>query len=131
MFNHLLLIPWGSFRGRKEEKWGSFWGRDHFGVDLGIISGFTIFSGSGSFRGLHSTPFVLPDHTPDLRPIIISGVKMLNFIKPRSRRLGGFLLRLRFILFFFRFVGNYIQTSADDVPLGQLSSPDDVIISQL
>ena len=34
-------------------------------------------------------------------------------------------------LVFFRFVGNYIQTSADDVPLGQLSSPDDVIISQL
>ena len=28
-------------------------------------------------------------------------------------------------------LGNYIQTSADDVPLGQLSSPDDVIISQL
>ena len=33
-------------------------------------------------------------------------------------------------LVFFRFVGNYIQTSSD-VPLGQLSSPDDVIISQL
>ena len=51
-------------------------------------------------------------------------------VKPRSRRLGGFLLCLRFI-FFFRVVGNYIQTSADEVPLGQLSSPDDVIISQL
>ena len=49
-------------------------------------------------------------------------------VKPRSCRVGGFLLCLRFI-FFFRFVGNYIQTSADDVPLGQLSSPDDVIIS--
>ena len=34
-------------------------------------------------------------------------------------------------LVFFRFVDNYIQTSADDVPLGQLSLPDDVIISQL
>ena len=44
MFNHHSLIPWGSFRGRQEEKWGSFRGRDHFGVDLGIISG------SGSFR---------------------------------------------------------------------------------
>ena len=39
------MIPWGSFRGRQEEKWDSFWGRfgdhsrvgDHFGV--GIISG--------------------------------------------------------------------------------------------
>ena len=31
MFNHHSIIPWGSFRGRKEEKWGSFRGRDHFG----------------------------------------------------------------------------------------------------
>ena len=31
MFNHNSLIPWGSFRGRQEEKWGSFRGRDHFG----------------------------------------------------------------------------------------------------
>ena len=30
MFNHHSLIPWGSFRGRQEEKWGSFRGRDHF-----------------------------------------------------------------------------------------------------
>ena len=45
MFNHHSLIPWGSFRGRQEEKWGSFRGRsgdhfrvgDHFGV--GISSG--------------------------------------------------------------------------------------------
>ena len=45
MFNYHSLIPWGSFRGRQEEKWGSFPGRfgdhfrvgDHFGV--GIISG--------------------------------------------------------------------------------------------
>ena len=45
MFPHHSLIPWGSFRGRQEEKWGSFRGRfgdhfrvgDHFGV--GIISG--------------------------------------------------------------------------------------------
>ena len=45
MFNYHSLIPWGSFRGRQEEKWGSFRGRfgdhfrvgDHFGV--GIISG--------------------------------------------------------------------------------------------
>ena len=41
----ILGDPWGSFRGRQEEKWGSFQGRygdhfrvgDHFGV--GIISG--------------------------------------------------------------------------------------------
>ena len=45
MFNYHSLIPWGSFRGRQEEKWGSFRGWDHFLVDLGIISG------SGSFRG--------------------------------------------------------------------------------
>ena len=32
MFRHHSLIPWGSFRGRQEEKWGSFRGRDHFGV---------------------------------------------------------------------------------------------------
>ena len=38
---HHSLIPWGSFRGRQEEKWVSFRGQgrfgDHFGV--GIISG--------------------------------------------------------------------------------------------
>ena len=45
-------------------------------------------------------------------------------IKPRSRRLGGFLLCLRFIFSFF--VGNYIQTSADDVIISQLQA-----ISQL
>ena len=45
MFNHDCLNPRGSFRGRQEEKWGSFRGQfgdhfrvgDHFGV--GIISG--------------------------------------------------------------------------------------------
>ena len=31
MFNYHSPIPWGSFRGRQEEKWGSFRGRDHFG----------------------------------------------------------------------------------------------------
>ena len=46
MFNHHSLIPWGSFRGRQEEKWGSFRGRDHFGVDLGIISELRIISGA-------------------------------------------------------------------------------------
>ena len=35
--NHHSIIPWGSFRGRKQETWGSFRGWDHFGV--GIISG--------------------------------------------------------------------------------------------
>ena len=56
MFNHHSLMPWGSFRGRQEEKWGSFRGWDHFGVDLGIISWLGIISESGSFRGLYSTP---------------------------------------------------------------------------
>ena len=55
--------------------------------------------------------------------------KLTNFpgqtiIKPRSRRLGGFLICLRF--FFFCFVCNYIQTSADDVIISQLQA-----ISQL
>ena len=62
--------------------------------------------------------------------ILPINLKIPIIVKLRSRRLGGFLLCLRFI-FFFRFVSNYIQTSADDVPLGQLSSPDDVINSQL
>ena len=30
-------ITWGSFRGQRENKWGSFGGRGHFGI--GIISG--------------------------------------------------------------------------------------------
>ena len=55
MFNHDSLIPWESFRGRQEEKWGSSRGRDHFVVNLGIILGLGIISGSGSFRGLYST----------------------------------------------------------------------------
>ena len=49
-------------------------------------------------------------------------------VKPRSRRLGGFLLCLRFIIFFFSFVGEQTQTPG---PLGQLLSPNDVSISQL
>ena len=48
----------------------------------------------------------------------------MAFVKPRSRRLGGFLICLRFIIIFF--VGNYIQTSADDVIISQLQA-----ISQL
>ena len=47
-----------------------------------------------------------------------------SIVKPSSRRLGGYLLCLRFI--FFSFVGNYIQTSADDVIISQL-----LAISQL
>ena len=46
MFNYHSLIPWGSFQGRQEEKWGSFRDRDHFGVDLGIISGLGTISGA-------------------------------------------------------------------------------------
>ena len=45
-YHSIAKINWGSFQGRREEKWRSFWGRYHFGFDLGIISG------SGSFRGL-------------------------------------------------------------------------------
>ena len=45
-----------------------------------------------------------------------------RLVKPRSRRPDGFLLCLRFIFF----VGNYIQTSADDVIISQLQA-----ISQL
>ena len=55
-----------------------------------------------------------------------------NFVhcifKPRSRRLGGFLLCLRFINLFFFLV---LSVSRPKLPLGLLSSPDDVIISQL
>ena len=47
------------------------------------------------------------------------------FFKPRSRRLGGFLLCLRFIFFL------VLSVSRPKLPLGLLSSPDDVIISQL
>ena len=51
----------------------------------------------------------------------------LRFIfKPRSRRLGGFLLCLRNFRNFFCFVGEQTQTSTRP-----LLSPDDVIISQL
>ena len=38
-YHSIPKIKWGSFQGRREEKLGSFWGRYHFGVDLGIISG--------------------------------------------------------------------------------------------
>ena len=52
MFNDHSLIPWGSFQGRQDEKWGSFRSRDHFGVDLGIISGLRIISGAAQFSFL-------------------------------------------------------------------------------
>ena len=55
MFNRHSIIPWGTFRGRQEEKWRSLRGWDHFGVNLGIISRLGIISGSGSFRGLYRT----------------------------------------------------------------------------
>ena len=58
MLNHHSLIPWGSFRGRQEEKWGSSRGRDHFGVDLGIILGLGIISGRDHF-GSCTAPAVL------------------------------------------------------------------------
>ena len=52
MFNYHSLIPWESFQGRQEEKWGSFRGRfgdhfragDHFrvGIILGAVQYFAI-----------------------------------------------------------------------------------------
>ena len=55
-------------------------------------------------------------------------VKHVGIVKPRSRRLCGFLLCLRFLALssVFFLVCNYIQTSADDVIIGQLQA-----ISQL
>ena len=53
-------ITWGSFRGQREYKWGSFGGRDHFGVKLGIILV------SGSFWGLYKP---LPEATPNMAAI--------------------------------------------------------------
>ena len=43
----------GIISGSKEKIGGSFRGRDHFRVNLGIISGPGIISRSGSFRGLY------------------------------------------------------------------------------
>ena len=63
----------------------------------------------------------------DMTWLLFTHPLLLCLIKPRSHRLGGFLLCLRFI-FFFGFVGEQTQTSG---LLGQLLSPDDVTISQL
>ena len=35
-YHSIPTINWGSFRGRGEEKWRSFWDRYHFGVKLGF-----------------------------------------------------------------------------------------------
>ena len=55
MFHHNSIIPWGSFWGRQEEKWGSFRGRDHFGGCTVIFtSPKKIFHGPQEFiRNLH------------------------------------------------------------------------------
>ena len=45
-YHSIPIINRGSFRGRGEEKRGSFPGRHHFGVDLEIISGLGIISGA-------------------------------------------------------------------------------------
>ena len=74
MFPRHSIIPWGSFRGQREEKWGSFQGRDHFGVNLRIISGLGIISGSGSFRGLYKGQFIeliCPVRSEMMRSIIL------------------------------------------------------------
>ena len=53
-YHSIPKVNSGSFRGRRGEKWGSFWARYHLGVDLGIISGLGIISRSRSFRGCRS-----------------------------------------------------------------------------
>ena len=53
--------------------------------------------------------------------------KLGDLVKPRSCRVGDFLLCLRFIFIFIL----VLSVSRPKLPLGQLSSPDDVIISQL
>ena len=63
-------INWGSFRDRREKKWGSFRGRYHFWVGLGIFSGLGIISGSGSFRGLYRS------HTADSNLIVLAPIFM-------------------------------------------------------
>ena len=50
-YHSIPRINWGSFRGRREEKWGSCRGRYHFGVDLGIIQGWGSFRGRDHFGG--------------------------------------------------------------------------------
>ena len=47
------VITWGSFRGQHRKKRVLVRDRDHFGVDLGVISG------SGSFRGLYNVSNIL------------------------------------------------------------------------
>ena len=42
--NAIPKITWRLFRGQRGKKRGSFRGRDHPGVDLGIISGAVQFS---------------------------------------------------------------------------------------
>ena len=50
MISFILITPQSlGLKAIPNITWGSFQGRDHFGVDLGITSGW------GSFRGLYST----------------------------------------------------------------------------
>ena len=66
MFNHHSIIPGGSFRGRREEKWGSFQGCDHFGVMRSIWGS---FRGRDHFGGCT----VLCEGSPCLFPFIFTG----------------------------------------------------------
>ena len=74
------------------------------------------------FPNITKLPFHTINHSTQRKKKDLAK-QTVQVIKPRSRRLGGFLLCLRFI---FRFANNYIQTSADDVIISQLQA-----ISQL
>ena len=58
MFHHNSIIPWGSFRGRQEEKWGSFRGQfgdhfrvgDHFGGCTGLDKGIKMGTKNGASK---------------------------------------------------------------------------------
>ena len=59
--NRLVIIPWRNTIPFQELIGDHFRvevkrNGDHLGVDLGIISGLEIISGSGSFRGVYSSP---------------------------------------------------------------------------
>ena len=53
--NRLYVYFW-SFRGRREDKWGSFRGRFGDHIRVGDHFGVGIILGSGSFWGLYSSP---------------------------------------------------------------------------
>ena len=60
-YHSVPRINLGSFRGPRKERRGSFQGRNHFRVELGIISGFGIISGAVNFL---SFSFSIPVKSP-------------------------------------------------------------------